>query len=247
MLGRRRTSFRRESGCLWLQRPTRAAGSISGEGSIAITSRASKAKLRASGPGPKIEHRSWELRPVTSAIRRTRLVAQRLTWQSFRMQWCLGSILCLISIATFAQANDAALSEIERDASYCYGVASQRYANYILECKGKEDCNLFKGMRAAAAGRDIIAVYLKRQGFLIEGTRSDADKAEQTQVQRRGAEDHKTCVDYTSRTVHGCIVYCLDKPNEGRCLRNCQVTRGDPQACERLQLCNDPFSPVPVK
>jgi hypothetical protein len=163
------------------------------------------------------------------------------------MQWCLGSILCLISIAAFAQANDAALSEIECDASYCYGVASERYANYVLECKGKEDCNLFKGMRAAAAGRDIISVYLKRQGFLIEGTRSDADKAEQTQIQQHGAKDHKACADYTSRTVHGCIVYCLDKPNEGRCLRNCQVTRGDPQACERLQLCNDPFSPVPVK
>ena len=114
------------------------------------------------------------------------------------MQWCLGSILCLISIATFAEPNDAAPSEMERDASYCYGVASERYANYVLECKGKEGCNLFKGMRAAASGRDIIAVYLKRQGFFIEGTRSDADKAEQTQVQQRGAEDHKACLNYTS-------------------------------------------------
>ena len=119
------------------------------------------------------------------------------------MRWPLGSILFLISLATFARANDSALSEIERDASYCYGVASERYANYVLECKGKEDCNLFKGMRAAAAGRDIISVYLKQRGFLGEGARSDADKAEQTQIQQRGAEDHKACADYTRRTVHG--------------------------------------------
>ena len=163
------------------------------------------------------------------------------------MRWWLGVGLCLVAIGALAQASDAALSEVERDASYCYGVASERYANYVLECKGKEDCNLFKGMRAAASGRDIIAVYLKQQGLLVEGARSNADKAEQTQIQRRGAEDYKACLEYTSRTLHGCIVYCLDKPNEGRCLRNCQQTRGDPQACERLQLCNDPFSPVPVK
>jgi hypothetical protein len=163
------------------------------------------------------------------------------------MQWWLGGLLCPLAIAALAQAKDAALSEMERDASYCYGVASERYASYVLECKGKEDCNLFKGMRAAAAGRDTIAVYLKQQGLLIEGSRSDADKAEQTQVQRRGIDDYRACLDYTDRTVHGCIVYCLDKSNEGRCLRNCQMTRGDPRPCERLQLCNDPFSPVPVR
>src|SRR5262249_54779747 len=130
--------------------------------------------------------------------------------------WCLGGILCLIAVMAFAQANDAALSEMERDASYCYGVASERYANYVLECKAKDDCNLFKGMRAAAAGRDIIAVYLRQQGLLVEGTRSDAAKAQQTQAQRRGAEDHRACQDYTRRALHGCTVYCLDRPNEGR-------------------------------
>src|SRR5215510_9199027 len=97
------------------------------------------------------------------------------------MKWWLGGVLCLVAMAAFAQTNGSALSEMERDASYCYGVASERYANYILECKAKEDCNLFKGMRAAAAGRDIIGVYLKQQGLLVEGTRSDPEKAEQTQ------------------------------------------------------------------
>ena len=83
-----------------------------------------------------------------------------------RLRWSLGSALCLIATTTFAQGNDAAQSEMERDASYCYGVASERYPSYILECKGREGCNLFKGMRAAAAARDIIAVYLRKQGLL---------------------------------------------------------------------------------
>ena len=128
-----------------------------------------------------------------------------------------------------------------------YGVASGRYASYVDECKAKEGCNLLKGMRTAAATHEAIAVYLRQQGLLAEGARPAAAKAEQSKAQRRGAEDYKACADYADRMVHGCIVYCLGKPNEGRCLKDCHVTRGDAQACERLQPCSDPFSPIPAK
>jgi hypothetical protein len=147
-----------------------------------------------------------------------------------------------------AAAQEGRLSEIERDASYCYGVASERYGNYLFSCKGPNDetCKYAKELKMAAAARAPITAYLEKQGLALNGSRSAEDKNEHGKLVGRGTTDWKACFEYFDKTLQGCLLYCVDHEKQGNCLTSCREQR-DSAPCDRIQICNDPFSPVPLR
>ena len=133
---------------------------------------------------------------------------------------------------------DGRLSTNERDAAFCYGVATERYGGYFFMCKDKPNCPYEDKLKASDAFRKPAQAYLERQGLMRSGDRSDADKLEMSKVMGRGGADYRGCMDYFTRTMESCFMHCLSSKQQGACLKSCQ-TDGDAQACARIEACGD--------
>jgi len=139
--------------------------------------------------------------------------------------------------------NAGRLSSLERDASYCHGIAQERYGGYLITCKEEPpgQCRHQREMEIYDAARKPAMAYLERRGLLFSGTRSQADKNEAHSVMSKGRSDYLACFDYLQKAIQGCLLKCDKSPKQAVCLTDCRAFNSQP--CARIEACGDTFEP----
>jgi hypothetical protein len=157
--------------------------------------------------------------------------------------------LALATLILFAlapvrlSANEGRLSSLERDASYCFGIAQERYSGYLIYCKDEPagQCRHQRELEINDAARKPVMAYLERRGLLFSGTRVEADKNESRAVSSKGRSDYLACFDYLQKAIQGCLSKCDKSPKQGACLTECRGWNNQP--CVRIDACGDTFEP----